>query len=192
MNEVVESVAELLRPECERRRIDLVLDLDAENPALSLDPEQAKQAVLNLAKNALEAIDKPAGRIVLRTVLRGDHLVVEVEDNGCGIAEDDRLRIFEPYHTTKFEGTGLGLMIVFRIVTAHGGEIGLDSELGEGATFRLAFPLHERPVRLLADEGAGLHPFPEGAAESDSEQVWAEAERLAAEPAEDGKPRQNG
>jgi len=66
-----------------------------------------------------------------------------------GIPEEDRLKIFEPYHTTKFNGTGLGLMVVYRIIRAHRGALGLMSEVGQGTIFSIALPLDERPVRLL-------------------------------------------
>jgi len=151
LNEVVVAVAELLGPECAGRRIELTVNLDPLVPSILADPEQLRQALLNLAKNAMEAIDKPEGHIILRTALKSDHLALEVEDNGCGIAEEDRLRIFEPYHTTKFNGTGLGLMVVFRIISAHGGVIGLDSEVGRGTLFRVALPLDERPVRMIGE-----------------------------------------
>lgn len=149
INDVVTAVAELIHPECEERHIDLELDLDPGLPRVQIDPAQIQQAILNIAKNSMEAIDKPRGRLAFRTALRTDHLLIEIEDNGCGIPEENRLKIFEPYHTTKFDGSGLGLMVVFRIVSAHGGQIGLDSEVGVGTSFKIALPLDERPVRLL-------------------------------------------
>jgi PAS domain S-box-containing protein len=164
VNEVVRAVADLLAPECTERHIALDCDLDPQMPLLAIDPEQLQQAVLNVAKNALEAIDKPEGRIVLRTALKADHALVEVEDNGCGIPEGDSLRIFEPYHTTKFNGTGLGLMVVYRIVQAHGGEIALDSHVGRGTRFRIALPVDDRPVRLIESHpGAPIRLLETGA-----------------------------
>jgi two-component system, sporulation sensor kinase E len=152
INRVIESLAELLGPDCQSRGIELTLSLDPEVPQLLMDSEQIQQALLNILKNAMEAIEKPEGRIGVRTILRSDHVLVEVEDNGSGIPEEDRLRIFEPYHSTKFNGTGLGLMVVFRIVKAHRGAIGLSSELGDGTVFSIALPLDERPVRMLEAE----------------------------------------
>jgi len=164
LNDVVRDVARLIEPECQHRGIALELDLDPAMPRVEIDADQIRQAVVNLAKNALEAIDKPEGHVALRTMLGGEAAVVEVEDNGCGISEADRLRIFEPYHTTKFEGSGLGLMVVFRIVQAHNGAIVLDSDVGRGSSFRIALPLTERPVRLLegTDEGGAVTPSGEG------------------------------
>ena len=157
INDLMMSLAELLGPECREFGIELVLDLDPTVPVLRLDPELIRQALLNLVRNAIEAIHPPGepkkrkgGRIVLRTQLKSDHALIEVEDDGCGIPEVERLRIFEPYHTTKFNGTGLGLMVVYKCIHAHDGRIGLTSREGIGTVFHIALPLDERPVRLLA------------------------------------------
>lgn len=152
INRVLEALAELVGPECSRRGIELTLNLDPEDPQVMVDPDQIHQAILNVLKNAMEAMDKDLPRIQLRTKLAHDHVLVEVEDNGVGIPEEARLRIFQPYHTTKHEGTGLGLMVVYRIVKAHRGAIGLVSDEGEGTVFSIALPLDERPVRMLAGE----------------------------------------
>lgn len=152
VNKLAMNLAELVGPQCAERGIEMTLDLDPEIPQVLIDPEQIQQALLNLLKNAIEAIDKPDGRLILRTATKSDHVLVEVEDNGVGISEEDRLRIFEPYHTTKFNGTGLGLMVVYRIVRAHRGAVGLTSEVGSGTVFSIALPLDERPVKLLGAE----------------------------------------
>lgn len=152
LNDVVNAIADLVRPECQNCRVDLVLDLENGLPAIKVDFEQIQQALLNIVRNGMEAIDKDEGRMIIRTMSKSDHLLIEIEDNGCGIPEEDRLKIFEPYHTTKFNGTGLGLMVVFRIIGAHRGEIGLDSRIGEGTTFKIALPLDERQIRLLTGE----------------------------------------
>jgi len=149
------SLAELFGPECESHGIELALDLDPSMPLLRMDPDLIRQALVNLIRNAIEAIAPPGeekrhgGRIVLRTALKADHALIEVQDDGPGIAEEDRLRIFEPYHTTKFHGTGLGLMVVYKCVHAHDGRVGLTSEPGAGTVFHIALPLDEKPVRLL-------------------------------------------
>ncbi len=156
MNDLLVGLAELFGPECRAAGIELALELDPSLPPLRMDPELMRQAVVNLIRNAIEAIHKPGeeptrgGRIVLRTVLKADHALIEVEDDGEGIEEQDRLRIFEPYHTTKAKGTGLGLMVVYKCVHAHEGRIGLTSERGAGTVFHIALPLDEQPVRLLA------------------------------------------
>ncbi len=154
---LLEALGELFGPDCSARGIELTLQLDPEVPPFLFDREQLYQALLNVVKNAVEAIDKDEGRIVLRTRARTDRVLIEVEDNGIGIPEDERLRIFEPYRTTKFGGTGLGLMVVYRIIRAHRGAIRLHSKEGVGTVFAVMLPLDERLVRQLpAEEDEGL------------------------------------
>lgn len=167
VNALLLSVAELMGPACSERHIELVVEPEPGMPRILVDAEQLRQALLNLAKNALEAIadmvpPRADGRIVLRSLLKPDHVLIEIEDNGAGIPQDQFVKIFEPYHTTKHYGTGLGLMVVYRIVKAHGGAIGITSEVGRGTVFHLALPLDERPVRLLT--GQVLEPAPPAAA----------------------------
>lgn len=154
-----EQVAHLLGPDCRKRRIDLAIETDPDLPPVPLDPSQMYQVVLNLTKNALEAVDAD-GRVTLRSRLEGDYALIEVSDSGAGIPEQDRARIFEPYYSTKKTGSGLGLMVVWRIVKAHGGAIALDSREGEGTTFSIALPLDSRPLRMLP--GRTILPPTEG------------------------------
>ncbi len=142
------QVAQLIGPECRQRGIELEIHSDPDLPPVPLDQSQMYQVVLNLAKNSMEAVDRD-GKIELRSHLETDHVLIEVSDTGPGIPESDRAKIFEPYYSTKKTGSGLGLMVVWRIVKAHGGAIAVDSREGEGTTFSLALPLDTRPVRLL-------------------------------------------
>ena len=89
------------------------------------------------------------GTLTLQTGETGDDVWVSVADTGGGIAQEQINRIFEPFYTTKKKGSGLGLMIVQRIVRAHNGRIDLESNVGRGTTFRVWLPLHERKPRLL-------------------------------------------
>ena len=115
------------------------------------------KALRNLVQNALEshlqardsAADRPEPIISLRTRLSGDHFHVEVADNGPGIAEDSLAKIFDAFYTTKFTGTGLGLMVTDEIARAHHGRVSVESPPGAGARFILTLPLAERPIRLL-------------------------------------------
>ena len=107
---------------------------------------QINQVILNLLVNAVQAIEahRPqGGRIVIRTRRLPHEMLLEIEDNGCGIAPETKARLFDPFFTTKEagEGTGLGLSITHNIVTAHGGRIEVDSRLGDGAAFRIFLPL---------------------------------------------------
>jgi signal transduction histidine kinase len=95
------------------------------------------------------------GTLTLQTGETNDDVWVSVTDTGGGIPQEQVNRIFEPFYTTKTKGTGLGLMIVQRIVRAHNGRIELDSHVGRGTTFRVWLPLHERKPRLLEETTRG-------------------------------------
>jgi signal transduction histidine kinase len=117
-------------------------------PAVSIDAAQIQQVLVNLVKNAMQAMTT-SGTLTLHTGESNDGVWVSVTDTGGGIPQERINRIFDPFFTTKKEGTGLGLMIVQRIVRAHGGRIELESHVGRGTTFRVWLPLHERRQRLL-------------------------------------------
>ncbi len=148
LNEVVEKVLELLRPELENRNLNVKTRLARQLPATPIDATQIQQVLLNLIKNAMHAMTK-GGTLTLQTGEGADGVWVSVADTGGGIPQDQINRIFEPFYTTKKKGSGLGLLIVQRIVRAHGGRIELESQVGHGTTFRIWLPLHERKPRLL-------------------------------------------
>lgn len=148
LNEVVERTIELLRPELENRGIQVKLKLARQLPATPIDPTQTQQALVNLVKNAMQAMTRD-GILTLQTGANDEAVWVSVADTGGGIPQEQINRIFEPFYTTKKKGTGLGLMIVQRIVRAHNGRIELDSHVGRGTTFRLWLPLQEKKPRLL-------------------------------------------
>ena len=107
-------------------------------PSVQADADKLKQVFLNLCKNAVEAM--PAGgTLTLRAHCAAEQVIIEVADTGDGIP--DGVNIFEPFATTKAEGTGLGLPIVQQIVTAHGGTLSYTSTPGQGTTFSVVLPL---------------------------------------------------
>jgi PAS domain S-box-containing protein len=149
LNDVVEKTLDLLRPELENRGLNVKTKLAPRLPMSPIDAVQIQQALVNLIKNAMQAMTKN-GALTLKTGEGSDGVWVSVTDDGGGIPQEQINRIFEPFYTTKKKGTGLGLMIVQRIVRTHGGRIELESRLGRGTTFRIWLPLHERKPRLLA------------------------------------------
>jgi len=112
-------------------------------------PMEIEQVIINLLRNAAQAMashpNPPADpRIILRLRAEGKMAVIEVDDNGPGIAEKDRRKVFEPFYTTKKpgEGTGLGLSVSYFIITRnHGGTIRVESEPGKGAKFIISLPM---------------------------------------------------
>jgi len=148
VNDVVDKTIELLRPEIDNRGLTLKAKLARHLPLMPIDPTQIQQILVNLIKNAMQAMTK-GGTLILQTGATDDAVWFSVADTGGGIPQEQINRIFEPFYTTKKKGTGLGLMIVQRIVRAHGGRIEVESEVGRGTIFRIWLPLHERKPRLL-------------------------------------------
>ncbi len=156
LNTVVEETLELLRPELGNRGLTVKTRLARQLTATPIDPTQMQQVLVNLVKNAMHAMTK-GGTLTLQTGEGADGIWMSVADTGGGIPQEQINRIFEPFFTTKKTGTGLGLMIVQRIVRAHGGRIELESHVGRGTTFLIRLPLHERRPRLLEDKTADAH-----------------------------------
>lgn len=150
LNDVVRETLELLRPELENRGLRVEENLSKKLPLAPIDPAQIKQVLVNLCKNAIQAMTRD-GVLTLCTEPREDGVCLVVADTGGGIPPDLLNRIFEPFYTTKKKGSGLGLMIVQRIVRDHGGRIQLESNVGQGTTFRIWLPLEERAPRLLGE-----------------------------------------
>ena len=148
LNDIARETIELLRPEIENRGLTIEDKLARQLPSAPLDPAQIKQVLVNLLKNAMQAMSK-GGALTVQTGSGADGVWISIADTGCGIPQDQLNRIFEPFFTTKKKGSGLGLMIVQRIVREHGGLIKLESHVGQGTTFRIWLPLYERQPRLL-------------------------------------------
>ena len=132
----------------EDRRIRVSLDLPSTIPAVAIDRAQMEQVFFNLMKNALEAM-KDGGELSIEIVHDDTYVSVMFRDTGAGMSDAALARLFEPYRTTKLKGTGLGLMISKRIVSAHGGEIAVESETGKGTMFAVRLPRLEKRVREL-------------------------------------------
>jgi PAS domain S-box-containing protein len=153
LNDVVGETLELLRPELENRGLTVKTRLGRQLAATPIDATQMQQVLVNLIKNAMQAMAR-GGTLTLQTGESSDGVWVSVADTGGGIPQEQIARIFEPFYTTKKKGSGLGLMIVQRIVRAHGGKIEVESRVGQGTTFRIWLPSHERKPKLLS-EAAG-------------------------------------
>lgn len=157
LNRILEESLAFLKPELRDRDVLLEVNLDPGLPAARLDPDQIKQAFYNLLRNSLQAM-QTGGFLRIATRHDESHVYVSFSDTGGGIPAGELQRIFEPYFTTKPGGSGLGLMIVQRIVRAHGGEIALHSAEGRGLDVNIRFPRTDRAMRFLE---AGKPPAPE-------------------------------
>ncbi|HUK16554.1 MAG TPA: response regulator [Bryobacteraceae bacterium] len=175
----VRQAAELLRPSLSKR-IELHLDLDQAPPAVEADPAQIQQVIMNIVLNAAEAMDDRAGRIDVKTwsmqwnprdegqavalgaPAPGPYICLEVRDTGCGMDENTKARIFDPFFSTKFTGRGLGLAAVAGIVRGHRGAIRIDSTVGRGTTIQVMFPCLPVASATLPAPEAPAKPEPAG------------------------------
>ncbi|HET6371692.1 MAG TPA: ATP-binding protein [Candidatus Polarisedimenticolia bacterium] len=143
LNQLVRQTLDAFAPEYEADDVDVVVDLDESFGRITADAGLLRIALLNLLRNALQAIPRQGerrGRITVRTKNLGPVVEVAVEDNGEGIAADTVDKIMEPFFTTKSSGSGLGLAIVSQILKEHGGRVRFESKPGEGAAFFLDLP----------------------------------------------------
>jgi PAS domain S-box-containing protein len=139
LSDEVREMATLLRTAISKQAT-LVWELTPGLPAVTADPTQVRQVVMNLITNASDALGDSAGTITLRTGLDGELVFLEVSDTGVGMDTGTLQRIFDPFFSTKFTGRGLGLAAVMGIVESHHGHIRIRSAPGEGTTFRILFP----------------------------------------------------
>ena len=148
VNTIVEEAVRFFAPELQDREILVEQELRSDLPLLQLDRDQMKQAFYNVMKNSVEATHRH-GTLRIRTDLADTHVIVRFEDSGGGMSAENLSRVFEPYFTTKPSGSGLGLLIVRRIVREHGGELSIESNQGKGLTLTIRLPFIDKRIRML-------------------------------------------
>lgn len=148
LRELLDECVRFLQPEIEQSKVKLKLDLRADLPSMPLDANQMKQAVYNLIRNACQAMPG-GGTLTISGTFTDYEVRLSFEDTGKGISSEQMNKLFQPFATTRSTGTGLGLLIVRRIVREHGGEIDIESREGQGTRVSLWLPLVEKRVRLL-------------------------------------------
>lgn len=141
LNEVVRDAIDLVADRLKLKSMQLLTEFTVEDCTVMIDREQVKVALLNVFINAVEAMELGKGILRIHTSCTDDdHVCITVSDNGSGISEENRKRLFDPFFTGKSTGMGLGLTTTQNIVNSHRGTIDVESRLGEGTTFRLCFP----------------------------------------------------
>jgi len=148
INTIVEEAVRFFMPEIQDRDIVVEQELRSDLPLLQLDRDQMKQAFYNVIKNSLEAM-KRRGTLRIRTDRDDTHVLITFVDSGGGMSAENLSRVFEPYFTTKPSGTGLGLLIVRRIVREHGGELSIESGQDKGLTLMIRLPYIDKRMRML-------------------------------------------
>jgi signal transduction histidine kinase len=148
INTIVQEAVRFFASQIEDRDIVVEQELRSDMPLIQVDRDQMKQAFYNVIKNSLEAMNR-RGIVRIRTDMDDSHVFIKFVDTGGGISAENLSRIFEPYFTTKPSGTGLGLLIVRRIVREHGGELAIESNEGKGLTLTIRLPYIDKRVRML-------------------------------------------
>ncbi|MGB2402616.1 MAG: sensor histidine kinase [Akkermansiaceae bacterium] len=149
LHDLLRDTLSLIEPELEERNVKVSIDLCSNAPLLPLDGGQIKQALYNLLKNAFQSLPATGGRIDISSHVTDYELTLTIQDHGSGIPPEVMGSLFEPYQSTKKSGSGLGLLIVRRIVREHGGEIEIESNTGEGTIVNISIPRKDRNIRLL-------------------------------------------
>jgi len=141
VNPMVGALAAFVREDLAAKKVALAIDLSDGDPIALIDAAQLRQCLINLVRNATEAVvAKGKGTVTLRTRRGGTRVLIEVEDDGIGIPADVLPRLFDPFFSTKEGGSGLGLALTQQIVKDHGGDLTVDSTVGKGTVFRVAVP----------------------------------------------------
>ena len=150
LNKNIENYLEFIKPEFEKRKIQLILTLEKNLPDLLLDSKLLKQVFINLVQNSLAAMEE-GGQINISTIMKNDTVLLCFADSGLGMDKETLNRIFEPYYTTKVTGTGLGLTMVYKIIKEFGGNIDVKSEVGKGTIFTISLPIPQKKTHLLSE-----------------------------------------
>jgi signal transduction histidine kinase len=157
--DLIESVIQSYRPQAVNKQIALEVEVADDLEPVEIDPTLIRQAIANLVDNAIK-YTSAGGNVIVSAHQQKGNQYLSVKDDGLGIAPTDQARLFERFYrarrqeTLNIKGTGLGLAIVKSIVQQHGGDVGVESRLGDGSTFTLHFPLHQEELpEQLAFEG---------------------------------------
>jgi two-component system, NtrC family, sensor kinase len=146
VDKLIHEVVELIQPQCDRRRVALVVETADDMPPIPMDTAAMHQALMNVLTNAVEAAPERKGRITIRSrfLAEDSEAEISISDNGPGIGEHMRDKVFEPFASSKGQrGTGLGLAVTRKLVAEHGGRIVLEPAAVEGdrgATFTITLP----------------------------------------------------
>lgn len=151
--EAIRAGADRLRAQVQRAGLTLEVDIEEGLPEVELDIKRIEQVLLNLIHNAIK-FTPPEGKITIFVGRQKSKIIVRVQDTGVGIAEEEQSRLFERFYKSdkarRSEGTGLGLAIAKHIVQLHGGEISVESALGEGAAFTFTIPISRKKAKKRA------------------------------------------
>ena len=159
-DKLLKATFDFFKPELESKKIKTEISLNKKDVRLLIDQKLFREVIVNLATNSVQAIEskqeenvdltqKYSGIISLKTRIKDDKYIISFSDNGCGMDEKTLSRIFEPYYTTKANGTGLGMAMSYKIIKEFSGDIQVDSKKGGGCLFTITLPVPQKDRRLL-------------------------------------------
>ncbi|MDY2844321.1 MAG: ATP-binding protein [Treponema sp.] len=159
-DKLLKSIFDFFGPELKSKKIKTEISLNKEDLRILIDQKLFREIIVNLATNSVSAIESKneadmdlskdyAGIISVKTSVKDDKYTILFSDNGCGMSEETVSRIFEPYFTTKANGTGLGMAMSYKIIKEFSGDIAVESKLGEGSSFKITLPVPQKDKRLL-------------------------------------------
>ncbi|NQT06005.1 MAG: ATP-binding protein, partial [Candidatus Omnitrophica bacterium] len=144
MHKILGSIIETMNNKIRLQKVKVVKNFTHKSPILKLDREYMERVFLNIINNAIDAMSK-GGKLTIVTEFNGESFMIKIQDTGKGIPQDDIMRIFDPFFSTKQEGVGLGLTICYGIIASHGGTIEVESKPKKGSTFTISLPHHHHP-----------------------------------------------
>ncbi len=157
-DKLIEGLVSFFKPEFNREGIEVVFRPSDSGKRILLDEKLFRDVIMNISQNSLAALkskynsDQTGAKFCISNTVRENKYIITIADNGCGMSEESLSKIFEPYYTTKANGTGLGMTMVYKIIKEFSGEIIVDSEEGRGTAFTITFPIPQKDVKLLSSE----------------------------------------
>ena len=161
---IIQNAIDFFEAEFNKNNIEISFEQPSQSAKILLDEKLMRDIIINIAQNSQAAIkskfekqdfseSKESGKFNIQCLTKENKYIINFTDNGCGMNSEVISKIFEPYYTTKANGTGLGMTMVYKIIKEFSGEIFVESEVGTGTSFSLVFPLPQNDKKLLAMEG---------------------------------------
>jgi len=154
VDKLIDDYLSFFKPEFDQKNISIDRKSCEPSPRILIDPKLFRDLFVNFAQNSMQALEeKDCEKIFsVRTFIRDDKYILMISDNGCGMNQETVSRVFEPYYTTKANGTGLGMSMAYKIIKEFNGEINVESEEGKGTVFTIQFPVPQNGQKLLCGE----------------------------------------
>lgn len=162
-DKLIDGLVSFFKPEFNREGIEVIFKPSESGKRILLDEKLFRDVIMNISQNSLAALKskyngggetamESGAKFCISNSIRDNKFIITIADNGCGMSEESLSKIFEPYYTTKANGTGLGMTMVYKIIKEFSGEIIVDSKEGQGTAFTITFPIPQKDVKLLSSE----------------------------------------